>query len=362
MWALAGAHDDRLRGIAGITWWVAPTFDLTRPIWRKMLRIAPPGWITGTKGSESQPDFLELGPARLEFKSADHPERLVAEGLRRIAMDECGIMKEGVWTESIQPALMDYAAPAMLVGTPKGRNWFHRMYMRGKDPQDAQVASFGGPSWQNPFIPRDEVDRLASEMPERLYRQEILAEFLDDEGAVFRGVRGCVMPAYSALPTMALGVDLGRLQDFTVLIGMDERGGVTSFDRFREISWPLQKERIISAARGGVRVLIDSTGLGDPIFQDLEKAGVNVEGFKFTNATKQQLIESLSMAFQERRIGVPDEPVLLNELDAYEYEMTASGLTRYNAPEGTHDDCVIALALAHRATSSTGYDLSQLIQ
>lgn len=316
-----------------------------------MLRIAPHGWITGSKGSESQPDFLELGSARLEFKSADHPERLVAEGLRRVVIDECGIVKEAVWSESLQPALIDHAAPAMLTGTPKGRNWFHRLYARGLDPLDLDVESFGGPSVANPFIAQAEVERLAQEMPARLYRQELLAEFLDDEGAVFRGVRACVRPL-STERTVAFGVDLAKHEDFTVIVGVDRFGCVTSFERFREISWPLQKERIKSAARGGVPVLLDSTGVGDPILDDLRAAGLNVEGYKFTNASKQHLVESLVMAFAERRVGVPDEPVLLNELEAYEYSATPSGLTRYSAPDGAHDDCVIALALAYRAAST----------
>jgi hypothetical protein len=255
---------------------------------------------------------------------------------------------------------MDFAAPALLEGTPKGRNWFYRMWLRGKDPQDQEVESFGGPSWQNPFIPREEVERLAKEMPERRYRQEILAEFLDDEGAVFRGVRQCVS-GFSKEPTEALGVDLARTQDFTVVIGMDKQGAVTHFDRWNEISWPLQKDRIAAAARKfNCRVLIDSTGVGDAPTQDLQKAGLRVEGFKFTNATKQQLVEALVIAMEQGEITLPDEPVLLNELEAFEFTTTASGLTRYAAPEGLHDDCVVALALARHAITTELYDMEAL--
>lgn len=361
MWQLRKAHEDRLARRARIHWWIAPTYQLTRPIWRKMLRLAPKGWITGTHGTEGAPDFLEFGPARIEFKSGDHPGRLVAEGLGSAVIDECGIIQEGLWSESIMPALIDHAAPALLEGTPKGRNWFYRMYLRGLDPEDHEVASFGGPSWQNPFIERAEVERLAAEMPERLYKQEILAEFLSDEGAVFRGVRSCV-GALSAKRTMAIGVDLAKHVDFTVLVGMDQDKAVTFVDRFREISWPLQKERIIDKARGtGARVLLDSTGVGDPILDDLTKAGVNVEGFKFTNASKQQLVEGLAIGIEQRGVTLPDDPVMLNELEAFEYEVGRTGVVRYNAPEGAHDDMVIALALAYRAMTAGGsYDLEVL--
>jgi hypothetical protein len=360
MWLLAGAHNDRLRGKPSINWWVAPTYDMGRPIWRKMQRLAPPGWITRTVGSEAQPDFLELGGSRIEFKSADHPERLVAEGLGRVVVDECGIVKEGVWNSSLMPALIDHRAPAMLVGTPKGHNWFHRMYVRGVDPEDHQVASYGGPSVQNPFIDQTEVLRLAQQMPERLYRQELLAEFLSDEGQVFRGVRQCLQPL-SPEPTVAVGIDLAKHHDFTVLVGMDRWARVTFCDRFREISWPLQKQRITAALERGGKGLLDSTGIGDPILDDLLAAGLDVEGYKFTNASKQQLVERLAMGIEQRAVGLPDDPVMLNELDVFEYDVGRTGLVRYSAPEGAYDDVVIALALAYTQVCSGGaYNLDIL--
>lgn len=359
MWALFGAHNDRAKQEPGVTWWVSPTYDMARPIWRKMQRLAPPGMITRTVGSEAQPDFLELGASRIEFRSADHPERLVAEGLRRVIVDECGIVKEAVWTASLMPALIDHRAPAMLVGTPKGRNWFHRLYSRGIDQLDGGVATFGGPTVQNPYIDEAEVKRLASEMPERLYRQELLAEFLDDEGAVFRGVRACVGPL-SDEPTASIGVDLAKHQDFTVLVGMDLAARVTFVDRFREIDWPLQKRRIAAAAARGGKVLLDSTGVGDPILDDLVRAGLDVEGYKFTNASKQQLVEGLSIGIEQRLVGLPDDPVLLNELDIFEYEVGRTGTVKYGAPEGAHDDCVIATALAYRGLVGSTYELELL--
>lgn len=364
LWALSGAQDDQLRHRPGITWWVSPTYDLCRPIWRKMLEIAPPGWITRTIGTDAAPDFLELGASRIEFKSADHPERLVAVGLKRVVIDECGIVKESVWNESLMPALIDYAAPAMLVGTPKGRNWFYRMYTRGQDKLDEDVETFGGPTFENSIVPgiAAEAVRLEKEMPKRLYRQEILAEFLDDEGAVFRGVRACVSPL-SLEPTVAIGVDLAKHQDFTVIVGMDREGRVTFWDRFREISWPLQKERIAAAvATHGGQVLLDSTGVGDAIFDDLSQAGLPIEGYRFTNPSKRQLIERFAMAIEQRQVGLPDEPVLLNELEAFEYEQGRTGVVRYSAPEGGYDDCVIALALAYMQVCQGGaYQIDYLL-
>lgn len=355
-WALTGAMDDNLRGIPGITWVILPTFNMARSIWRKFLRLAPPGWITRVSGNEKMPDYLEIGCARIEFKSGDHPERLVGEGLRRVAIDEAGLIKERVYSESIMPALMDHSAPAFLTGTPKGKTWFYRLYVRGLDPLDEEVGTFGGPTTQNPYILPSEVERLRKEMPERLFRQEVLAAFLDDDGAVFRGVRECVGPM-STNPTVAYGVDLARKTDYTVIVGMDADKRMTFYDRFHQVGWPLQKKRITEAVQhprcGGrrPRVLIDATGAGDPIVQDLQAAGMRIEAFLFTPATKASLIDSLSIDIEQQRVRLIDEPVLLNELEAFEFTTTKAGNIRYSAPQGLHDDTVCALALAAKAAS-----------
>lgn len=348
MWQLKKARDDAIRGLQRIHWWVAPTYLLTRPIWRKALRIVPPGWLTGKHGTEGAPDFLELGPARIEFKSADNPERLVAEGLGSLVVDECGVIPERVWQESLLPALMDYKADSLLLGTPKGRNWFYRMHLRGKDLEDSGVQSFGGPSYQNSFIDRTEIDKLGADMPERSYRQEILAEFLENEGSVFRKVReACSMPALSTRTTVAIGTDLAKHVDFTVIIGLDDQGDMTIFDRFREISWPLQKARITTAAGFATPTLLDATGIGDPIFDDLVAAGVLVWPYKLTQPSKQRLIENLSVGIEQGKTRAPKNPLIIGEMESMEYDQSPTGLMRYSAPEGLHDDIVIAWALAY---------------
>jgi hypothetical protein len=345
----ARARDLHLKGVSGVSWVVGPTYKVLRPIWRKFMRLAPKPWVTNVYGTERMPDSVEFGRIKVEFKSAEIPENLVAEGLVDVWVDECGIIKEHVWSESIRPALMDFRAPGDFTGTPKGRNWFHRMYLRGQDPANrTTIASFSGPSWQNPFIPPEESEELRLEMSDRVYRQEILAEFLDDEGAVFRKVRSYVWKPTMPKPgvVVAWGIDVAKHQDFTVIIGLDANGMVAFFDRFNEVSWPLQKERIRKTCRGGAPVVIDSTGVGEPIFEDLFNAGLNVRGYVFSAQSKAPLIEGLTIALEDSKITLPDEPVLINELEAFEYETSPTGYVRYSAPEGLHDDCVIALALA----------------
>jgi hypothetical protein len=188
-------------------------------------------------------------------------------------------------------------------------------------------------------------------MPELAYRQEILAEFLDDVGSVFRNIKGCVNGSLEepiAGKRYVAGCDLAKHEDFTVICVLDDHGHLVYFDRFSQLDWVFQSKRIVDICRryNNARLLLDSTGVGDPIYDNLRRSGLSVEGYKFTNASKKDLIENLSIAIENKAITYPDIPVLLSELGLFGYKISPAGVTTYNAPDGYHDDCVIALALA----------------
>jgi phage FluMu gp28-like protein len=145
-----------------------------------------------------------------------------------------------------------------------------------------------------------------------------------------------------------IGVDLAKVEDFTALVALDEDGHVRGFDRFHQLDWTFQVQRIRAFAEeyNGL-IIVDSTGVGDPIYESLYRTGLRVQPYKFTSESKRQLIENLSIRFDAGQLSIPgDLEVLLNELKAYTYEMLPSGRVRYGAPEGLHDDAVTAFALA----------------
>lgn len=365
MWTLRQYREARARGLKGVIWIVYPTYDIARTAWRKFKRLTPAGWVAQYVGTEISPRAIVLrGGITIEFKSGVNPGALVGEGLIAAWVDECGTIKERVWGESLRPTLADHVAPALLTGTPKGHNWYWKAYQQGWSREHPDTASIGYdsgqgvPSHENPYLQLQEVEDMGREMSRRLFEQEILAKFLSSEGAVLRlervrekGLR------FSTNPTVALGIDLARRADFTVMVGMDRDYGVTHFERFRDIDWPLQKRRIEATwlGLGKPALVIDATGVGDPMVQELQYGGVYVaEAFLFTAISKRQLVESLAIACDEAILTLPDEPELLNEMEAFEMTQLPSGNVRYAAPENQHDDCVMALGLALRGASRWG--------
>jgi hypothetical protein len=131
--------------------------------------------------------------------------------------------------------------------------------------------------------------------------------------------------------------------DWTVCIALDAGGAVCRFERWQG-PWQATIPRIVGLV-GQTPALVDSTGVGDPVLEELQTAGrINYRGYKFSAPSKQQLMEGLAVAIQRREIRYPDGAIV-SELEAFEYAYTRTGV-RYSAPEGMHDDCVTALALA----------------
>ena len=338
-------------------WIVAPTYDLTKKVFREVFwsfHRCLPYWIK--KSSEIDLMIELVNGSILQCKSADNPVSLIGEGINFLIIDECARVPEKVWTEALRPTLTDTEGEVLLISTPQGMNWFQQMFIRGQDTSETNYKSWQFPSATNPILTKSEIEEARRTIPEVIFRQEYLAEFISDSGSVFRKIDNCIKgyleePNPNARYIMA--ADLGKYQDFTVLVVLkqeDKHFQLVYFDRFNQIDWGLQKTKIqnVSKRYNNCTCIVDSTGVGDCVFEDLSKMRVNVRGFRIkSNEIKCQLIETLIIALENEEISFPNIPELVNELKIFGREYSeVSGKTHYNAPSGFHDDCVIALALA----------------
>ena len=342
-----------LAGPEAVGFAVAPTFWHTQKQWKEFMRYCPHKIITAVNRGEHK--ITLIGEREVWFRSCDNPDSLRSEGIDILWMDEGGQIKESAWNEALRPALMDKKGKAFFTGTPKGRNWYFQLWVRGQDPLDSNYKSWAFPTADNPYIDPEEIDDTFKGMTDLAFRQEIMAEFLDDVGSVFRGVNKCIQGEYEPptwQKTYYMGVDLAKHVDFTVICVLDNLGHLVAFDRFSQLDWVFQQKRIVNLAQQyKATVLIDSSGVGDPIQDQLMRSGIRVSGYKFTNQSKKELIENLSIQIENKSVTFPDEPTLINELKMFGYTVSQGGTVHYGAPENYHDDCVIALALAAWQTS-----------
>jgi len=286
----------------------------------------------------------------LSIHGSDNPDSLRGVDFRGIVIDEWAFVAENVWTEIIRPIIAQSIDRwAMFIFTPHGRNHAYNMWLKTKD--NPEWGHYTLNAEESLIIPETELAKIKAEIPAITYSQEFLCEFGEDASSVFKGVDFCIggkyeekKPSYSYVT----GVDLAKIEDYTVLTTMcRETRHVVSHRRFNNVEWSVQKETIIDEVnRYNSMAVIDATGVGDPIFEDLKQAGVNAKPYKFTNPSKKELIDRLIVAIEQRLITFPNIITLIDELKSYAYEITAAHNVRYNAPAGLHDDCVISLALA----------------
>lgn len=332
--------------------YMAPTYKLLAPVWRDFRRLLLP-ITTGVSVQERRIEVI--GGGELDFWTLTGGDPGRGRKYARVAIDEAGLVPdlEPTWNEAIRPTLTDLTGGADLLGTPKGRNFFWTAFNLGSDPLEHDWTAFRFPTSANPFIPPGEVRAAQRQMPERAFRQEFLAEFLEDGGGVFQGVVAAIDPGRTASEpwekgrAYGAGADLARVEDFTVLDVVDANLRQVHFERFNQISWERQVGRIHAVGKAyRAPTVMDTTGVGDPVYEAARKGGVSVVPYPFTHATKEALIDNLAMAIEGGKCRLMDIPVQTGELLAYQYDLSRTGKVTMNAPAGMHDDCVIGLALA----------------
>ncbi|MGZ3637334.1 MAG: phage terminase large subunit family protein [Ktedonobacterales bacterium] len=339
--------------------WVVPEYKNGRPLWRMVRQaMAPLAAKRRVRISETERtvtfDMKWDGGFLGMYTGDDNCDAMRGEAFDLVVVDEAAKLSELAWTDAIVPTLADRDGKAVLISTPRGRNWFWRWWMQGQDAAHERVRSFTAPSSANPLPTIQRAAEMARGLvSERTYRQEWLAEFVEDGGGVFRAVRANVRGALEARPPSTarryvMGVDLGKMADYTVCIVADvEARRVVAFERFNAEDYPLQKRRIHDLATrwNNARLWVDATGVGTPICDDLRRAGLHVKPYVFTNASKLELVENAVLLMEEGQISYPEIPVLLMELEALEYSRLPSGQMRVAAPQGAHDDAAMAFLL-----------------
>lgn len=365
-----GKTEEEIQGVVmdavtnpGRHWLVGPNYRQIKSIaWTRLKAVldVDKDWIFNEQELYAHnPNILDDKgtPTRIELKGADKEDSLVGVALKSLRVDEAALVKSHVWNQVLRPMLADYEAPAYFYSTPRGKNWFYDLYMRGVNG-DAGWKSWRQPTAINAYIKPDEISESKKDMTEMMFSQEIMAEFLSEETGVFKKIRQCIVGEYKPAVLgrfYVIGIDLAKTVDFTVMTVIDSvTRQIVAWERFQDLAWSIQKIKIqqLSLRYNNALCIIDSTGIGDPIVEDLQNSGLSLwyqadrPGFKFTNDTKSQLINNLSIAIEQRRITFPYEPILIEELNAFEYNITEGGRIKYGAPEGKHDDCVISLALA----------------
>jgi hypothetical protein len=329
-----------------------PDFNFADEFWRRLKIKAEP--IIKRKDETKKRLETITGGSIQCFSLHDGPDAGRSLDFDRAAIDEAGLIPclLEAWTDTIRPALMDRKGRASFRGTPKGRNDFYTLYTWALDETKPDWGFYSAKTGDNPYIPRSEIVEMQPPfISERSYRQEICAEFLQDGGGVFGDVRRLIQSGVERIEpsegrVYRAGIDLAKSQDFTVVSVMDSTGQQVCIERWNQVPWPETQRRVKAVLdRYNAVGIVDSTGVGDPIFDELRRMGCRVKPFQFTQRSREHLLERLQMACEGEEIKLLDHQGQRTELEAFEWVMRGKTI-RAEVPSSVHDDLVMALALS----------------
>lgn len=311
----------------------------------------PNSTLIKRKETELRVDFKSSGGQIYVFGS-DRPDLMRGPNPQGVVLDEFAYMKPQVWDDIIQPIMRaNPKAWCWFISTPAGKNHFFRVFQFGQR-KDTEWKSWQLTINDSGIFTPEQIRNAERESLPQAWQQEYLCDFLEGEGSVFRGVRE-VMRAIPEKPQeghqYVMGVDLAKHKDYTVIAVYDRANNAQVYqERFNQLEYVFQKVKIkeISKHYNNASIVIDSTGLGEPIYDDLSRANIPVQGIKITQPLKKDLVEKLSQWIQMKRIRMLPIEETTFEFDNFRYEVGPTGLLKYGAPEGFNDDIVIAHALA----------------
>jgi hypothetical protein len=345
----------------GTYYYILPTYSQAKKvIWDnidndgfKMMEHIPKRLIDKLNETEMQ---IELkNGSIIQLVGADNVDRIVGTNPVGVVFSEFSITKPEVW-DLIRPILAANGGWAIFNFTPRGMNHAYTLIQKAKEFPDVWWVGIYPVSVTHALTPKElEQERL--EMPQVLFEQEYECKFLEGASQFFKNVDNCVYTESVAQQLQPdgefkLGVDLAKYNDFTVITPFNlSTFTVYPQDRFNQVDWILQEAKIEAAARrfNNARVTLDSTGIGDPVVEELKRRGLNIredDVFKFTQNSRTNLLNNLAILFENGKIRIPPDEGLRAELASFTIEMNEKGKAVIKCPDGLHDDRVMSLALA----------------
>lgn len=332
--------------------WVSPIFAQSDKVHSEIeSAIYNSGIIKSSNHSKNQ--IILNNGSEIYFKSAENYQTIRGYSFNYVIIDECAYIDENAWTQSIRPTMASKGKKALFLSTPKSKNWFYNLYQMGLSSEYPNYKSYKGSSYDSPYINKEEIEDAKKTIPENVFRQEYLAEFIEGGGEVFSNLNKITFDKFpSPNGKVYGGLDLGRQVDYSVLTLMDETGNVIDITRTNKRDW----NEIVQMVSHKINkyqasVYVETNSVGDIFFDLINKNVKNIYPFQTTNQSKQEIIEGLILDINDGSIKIPSKelfPPLFEELSIFTYDYSPKTRSiKYGSPNGFHDDCVMSLALCN---------------
>jgi len=325
--------------------WVSPVYKQSKKVFSDFEKYTQNSGLFDFNKSEL---LIEGMSSKIQFFSGERPDNIRGNTFDYLIVDEMAFCRKELWDEVLSATVLVKGKKVLFISTPKGKNHFHSLYMRPN--YDERYKSFTFTSYENPMIDPREIDERRASLPEYVFKQEYLAEFIDGGTGIFKNVRECIGVASSGKNFG--GLDIGRADDYTVLTILNEQKQMVHCERWRQMEWVNIIEKVAALiTKYNAMTAVEVNNQGDVFFELLQKKCRNlVYPHVTTSKTKPIMIEDLAVAFEDKSVQILNIDWLIDELENFTF--TYNNKTRnvqYSAPTGMHDDSVISLALANQS-------------
>lgn len=340
-------------------WWIAPTFVQAKIAFDRMkVQITDRNFY---KSNETNLIITLVTGAKIHFKTAEKPDNLYGDDVYAFVFDEFTRAREAAWF-ALRSTITSTGGKGKFIGNAKSKkNWGYKLAMRAKGGADPDYQFFKITAYDaaecgmmtkdgRPLI--EEIEGAKRDLPESVFNELYLAEASEDGSNPFglKYIAAICYPTLSTQPTICHGIDVANKFDSTSIIGLDKLGTMSYYQNFTRTGWP----HVIATIKNLPKIPAaqDSTGVGDVVLAEVQQYNPNIEGYIFTQQSKQRLLEGLAVGIQSRKLLIADDGDVVNgtgkvrhQLEQYEITYTRTGV-KYSAPDGEHDDDVCSLALA----------------
>lgn len=375
---------------------IAPTYPLSSITFRYLHRLVPPtlphqAGLSSSEMTKASQIWERFTPERWEAQLKmrwRHNQALIQcvhgqdpevtiEGARvhGNVIDEASKMKRQVYASALSTTSQT-GGWNILYSTPRGKNYFYDLYMEcqehmrwaAKTGSPLEMFSATATTLDSPFVDTKVVEQARKTLPDRLFRQLYLAEFISD-GTVFVGFRECVegeliemegrtqafTDPQASEKTVVIGADWAKRQDAAVFVAFEidsNKPKMVGFRRLQGVQYIEQvKElyRFCKSFKDVAMIRHDRTGIGDVIDELLSNINYPIDPIVFTNQSKAALVDQYSIALSTKSVRLLNWSEMISEHDVYDVKTNNLGKPVYGAMSGYHDDIITAIMLAWSA-------------
>lgn len=328
--------------------WVSPVYSQSKKVFDELERATVRSGMFEFNRSELT---VKGCGSTIRFFSGERPDNIRGNTFDYLVIDEMAFTRPELWREVLQATVLVKGKKVIFISTPKGKNHFYNLSLQHNYDDKYRYFHFG--SYDNPMIDPNEIDAIKRSLPDHVFRQEYLAEFMDNSSGLFKNVKdNAISQPGTAVGRLFGGLDIGRADDYTVLTILDSKQNMIHVERWRHDEWSAIINKVASVInRYKALTYVEVNNQGDVFYEMLKAKCKNlVEPYVTTTKTKPIMIEDLAVQFEQGIIKILDHDWLIDELEAFTYIYDPkSRRVKYSAPQGIHDDGVISLSLSVQA-------------